>query len=52
MRSSDISLEWNNFTVKFKTSFALKSTDNSENRTLIWDALNKMGFSNIDIQLL
>jgi len=52
IRSSNVSLDNNVLKVQFKTSFALKSTDNSDNRSLISEALNKMDLFDIDIQLL
>ena len=52
IRSSDVSLESNIFKVQFKTSFALKSTDNSDNRSLISQALDAMWHLDINVELL
>jgi hypothetical protein len=45
-------LESNIFKVQFKTSFALKSTDNSDNRSLISQALDAMWHLDINVELL
>ena len=52
IRWASVNLEENNLEIKFKTKFALKTINNTENLTILKQAFDNLGFENWEVILL